>query len=193
MSTLTFSVSSCTSGSPASTCSPWRFSQAPTVASTIDSPKTGTRTSVGMNGYSFEHFGHDAVLLLALGIGPSLGRAGPLRAADVAHGPVASQIAQARRHERPGAHVARLFLQPDDLLGGPIRVQSLFNLLGGERIQLFDPNDGQTVCLGRALRFQVGPDVAAAQHEPSDSAGACSSTRVVEARLESAVEQVASA
>ena len=47
-STVTLSVSSSTRGSAAETASPACLNHWPTVASTIDSPKTGTRISVAM-------------------------------------------------------------------------------------------------------------------------------------------------
>src|ERR1700676_4535729 len=113
MSTLTFSVSSWTSGSPASTGSPSRFSQAPTVASTIDSPRTGTRTSAGMGWHPFEDLGNNAALLIGVDFRPALGRTGAVGAPDVAQRPPIQQFCQPRRDECPGAHIARLFLQPD--------------------------------------------------------------------------------
>src|SRR5438132_501427 len=102
------------SGSPASTWSPSRFNQAPTVASTTDSPSVGTRTSTGMGWDSLEDLGDDAVLFGGMGFGPSLGRTGLLGPTDIAQ---VVTIAQVALDERPGAHVARLFLQPDHLAG----------------------------------------------------------------------------
>src|SRR6476646_7157644 len=113
-STLTFPVSSWTGGSPAEPCSPSRFSQAPTVASTTDSPSWGTRTSTGMDRLPRQRRLDDAPLLDRVDVRPALGWTGALRSADVAQRPLRTeQLAQPRRDEAPAAHVARLFLQPD--------------------------------------------------------------------------------
>src|ERR671933_2243581 len=83
-STLTFSVSSWTSASPGWTASPGCFSQAPTVASTTDSPRTGTRTSTGMDRHSLQGLRDDPALLRLVRLHPALGRARALGAAHVA-------------------------------------------------------------------------------------------------------------
>src|SRR5689334_20652798 len=119
-STLTFSVSSDTSGSPASTRSPSRFSQAPTVASTTDSPSVGTRTSTGMGWHSLEDFGQDASLLGGVRFRPPLRRAGPLGTSDV---PQLARATHLPLDEIPGAHVFWLLLEPDDLARRCVVVQ----------------------------------------------------------------------
>src|SRR3954447_970898 len=105
-STLTFSVSSCTSVSPASTASPSCLSHAPTVASTTDSPSVGTRTSVGMARDSLQGFGNDAVLFCTVNLAPALGRARAFGSTHVAGLSLAQQRRQPRGHEGPCAHVA---------------------------------------------------------------------------------------
>src|SRR5205823_736202 len=110
---------------PASTCSPSRLSQAPTVASTTDSPSTGTRTSTDMRWLHLQDFGDDAPLLGGMCVGPPFSRAGSVRAADVAQLAVAQQFAQARPKEGPGAHVARLFLQPDHFPDAVVTLQQV--------------------------------------------------------------------
>src|SRR5207253_5224453 len=124
-STLTFSVSSCTSDSPASTASPSRLSQAPTVASTTDSPSTGTRTSTGMSRHPIKHLRDDAALLGRVRFGPAFGRTGALGSADIAQCAFPQHVAQAALDEGPGPHILGLFLQPDHFIGGPIAVQEL--------------------------------------------------------------------
>ena len=52
-STVTFSVSSSTSGSSAATASPACLNHLPTVASVMDSPRAGTRISVAMSSRPF--------------------------------------------------------------------------------------------------------------------------------------------
>src|SRR5579859_3512155 len=192
-STLTFSVSSWTSASPASTASPSCLSQAPTVASTIDSPRTGTRTSTlaGMGWHPFKEFGNDAVLLTGVCLGPALGRTGPIRASDVAQRPAVEQVAQPWRHERPGAHVAGLFLQPDHLARLTVSLEHVGQRLSRKRIQLFDPHDRQAVDL-RAPRvsLDLGPDVPAAQHDAADAVRVLPGVRVVKDRLEAALDQL---
>src|SRR4051794_41036344 len=108
---FTLSVSSSTSGSPASTTSPSCFSQEPIVASVTDSPRAGTRTSTGMAHTSLQNGLHDSVddapLLGGVRVGPALGRAGHLWPSNIAWRKIGAQdLAQAPLHEGPGAHVA---------------------------------------------------------------------------------------
>src|SRR3954466_688642 len=93
-SLFTFSVSSSTTGSPTATASPSPFSQRPTVASTTDSPKLGTRISVATLHLSRRGLGcrdrietegrlHQAGLRLGVPFVRSLGGAGPPRPSDI--------------------------------------------------------------------------------------------------------------
>src|SRR5919202_1545404 len=172
-STLTFSVSSWTSASPGWTASPGCFSQAPTVASTTDSPRTGTRTSTGMDRHSLQGLRDDAPLLRQVRFHPTLGRTGALGTADVPHiAGRAEQRPQAALQVRPGAHVARLLLQPHHLARPVVLVQQAAKLLGRERVQLLDPQHRQVGPTGALLvRLEVGPHVATAQHDPRDAVG----------------------
>ena len=53
-------------------------------------------------------------------------------------------------HEVPGAHVARLFLGPDDLRGGGVAGQDIAGLRGVEGIKLFDAHQGHGEFVPRA-------------------------------------------
>src|SRR6476619_1723706 len=79
----------------------------------------------------------DPGLLFVMDVERALGRAGSLRPTDVADA-AAGQLPQARLHVAPGSHVARLFLQPDQLLGIRILLDGGAN--GGvlERRELLD-------------------------------------------------------
>src|SRR4051794_4168493 len=159
-STLTFSVSSWTSVSPASTDSPSRLSQAPTVASTTDSPSVGTRTSTGMGWHFLEGLGDNAPLFGGVRLGPAFGWTGAFGSTDIAHvGALPDQLAQAIAHIRPGAHVARFLLQPDDLARIGVALEGFGQLVGWQGIQLFHAQDGQAFIAGAALvRFHLSPD-----------------------------------
>src|SRR3989442_8732230 len=156
-STLTFSVSSCTSASPASTGSPSCLSQAPTVASTTDSPSTGTRTSTGMGSDSFERLGNDPLLLSGVRFGPALGWAGTFGSPDVAQH---ARILPVAFDERPCAHVPRLLLEPDHVARLAVAVEHLGHVLSWERVKLLDAHQRHVVCLPAPLvRFHFSPDV----------------------------------
>src|SRR5262249_43121547 len=127
-SILTFSVSSSTRRSPSATVSPSRFIQRPTVASTIDSPSVGTRTSIdsadigcssrfdarlallGERGFEQSRLFGGMHLGIPFGGGRALG---PPRVAQ--RDARRQERLQAQRHVVPRAHVARLLLYPDDL------------------------------------------------------------------------------
>src|SRR6266540_79843 len=191
-STFTFSVSSCTSVSPASTCSPSRLSHAPTVASTTDSPSAGTRTSVGMARDSLESFRNDALLFGAMGLAPALGWTGPLGPSDVADALVSRERLQPWHDERPRAHVAGFLLQPDDLSGFAVAPQRVGELVSGKWVQLLESHYGHALCSGATaiIGLQVGPDVAVAQHDAVHAGRMFARTGVVEDRLEAALDEV---
>ena len=69
-------------------------------------------------------------------------RARAARAADVAQRTaVADQLLEQRPHELPGAHVLRLFLQPDDVADRWVGVEHLAQRHVRERIELLDAAD----------------------------------------------------
>src|SRR5689334_11570366 len=85
--------------------------------------------------------GRDEILLLALvdldGAGRGAGAGGP---GDGAHGSVAGDGAQPIAHERPRTHVRRLFLYPQDLVGG-VAGEHCRELRCGPWVQLLDAHD----------------------------------------------------
>src|SRR3954447_19503955 len=91
--------------------------------------------------YSFEHLGDDAALFGRVDLGPSFGGAGTVGSPNVAHPAVAEHTAGAATQKWPGAHIARLFLQPDVLAGAVVALQHVANFVGRERVQLFDSDD----------------------------------------------------
>src|SRR5665811_2472994 len=69
---------------------------------------------------AFERRGDNRALLLVVALKRALGRARPLGPPDVAHGIlILHQVAQARHHKAPGAHVLRFLLEPCLLYTSP--------------------------------------------------------------------------
>src|SRR5690349_8779267 len=77
---------------------------------------------------------HDSLLLGAVCGGVALGGAGALGAADVAEleARVLERVGDAALHGVPGAHVARLLLDPDELLEVRVALDELAELGLGE-------------------------------------------------------------
>src|SRR5579885_2551405 len=118
-SRLILSVSSSTRASPWDTTSPSCFSQFPTTASTIDSPRAGTRISTAM--FPASNFCNrrtqralDQALLLGL---EKIGKAGRRTRGfrtrnDLEINPWLKQRFETRIHILPRPHILRLLLHP---------------------------------------------------------------------------------
>src|SRR3954468_21072001 len=96
--------------------SPWRAKSAPKAS-----------------GGGGERGEHDALLLARVGAGVALAGAGPGRAADVIEcDTLGDDAGEATGHHLPAAHVARLLLNPDDLLQVRVGGDHVLQLLVGE-------------------------------------------------------------
>src|SRR4051794_12937180 len=99
--------------------------------------------ALGAGGESGED---DALLLAGMGAGVALAGAGPRRATDVGELDVLGKdVREAAGHHLPGAHVARLLLDPGDLLQVRVAGDDLLELVLGEGIQQLDPGDGDVL------------------------------------------------
>src|SRR5262249_38257802 len=183
-SMVTLSVSSSTTGSSTATACPGGLNQRPMVASVTDSPSVGTRvstiggvlhmTDVASRGVvRSDRSGQRLVeerleLRLVLRDDADSGRrrgrpAGVARSsvggADLVEHPLDEGV-----DEEPRAHVARLFLAPDDL--GLLEARQLLHQrLGGEWIELLDAQQVDVVDAALlALLVEVEVDLAGAQH-----------------------------
>src|SRR5579883_1685177 len=202
-SRFTFSVSSSTTGSPATTVSPGLLSHRPTVASTIDSPRGGTRISLSMANLKRGRLRMRRCRWLECGLDERLlfgpievvgtdGRAGARRAPDIRQGGArADQGAQVGLDEGPCAHIPRLFLNPDDLPERRVRGQQLGEFGGREWIELFKPHDGGLgVLCAPGTRGEINIDVSGAQDQAANPIGACSGFAVIDHRLEGAAGEL---
>src|SRR3954451_11253339 len=117
-----------------------------------------------------EHGLDDARLLGDVGGRIALARARALGAADVAEAqPLGEDLHEPREHVRAGAHVARLLLDPDDLLEVRVGADDLVDLRLGEGVQELDAPDGDAVvALARRMADEVVVDLAGAEDEPPD-------------------------
>src|SRR5579859_211364 len=185
-SKVTLSVSSSTNGSSTATASPSFLNHLPIVASVTDSPRAGTRISAMiavLQGLPSSAPADDLLLfqrvvqkLLELRQVqrhlPDRGRSGR-RPAGVAGAAVlgldlVEQPLQENIDEHPGAHVARLFLAPDDLSVAEA-VELRHQRLGGERIELLDAQQINVVDAAfLALLVEIVIDLAGAQHDAAN-------------------------
>ncbi len=78
----------------------------------------------------------------------------PADIAERARSPIS--FLEQRTHELPGAHVLRLFLQPDDVAQRRIAVDHFAQRDVGEWIELFDADDGDVGVPPRAVRCRSG-------------------------------------
>src|SRR3954463_2704608 len=122
----------------------WSASQASvTCSSPRRSASSSSPRSVKYTGSVGEGFGDQLTLLDLVHLGRTDGGAGRRLAADPAEDAALGQLLrQVDRHELPGAHVHRLFLYPDDVGGVRVALELLADLLGRQRVELLDPDDG---------------------------------------------------
>src|SRR6218665_2413938 len=176
-SMVTLWVSRTTSGSSAATVSPCFLFHFPTTASVMDSPRGGTFSSTAILGSSEDGFLHDELLLEVVRLDESGGGARRLRASDVAHlhGGLAArgdQVVQAREDVVPGARVAGLLLDPEELGELGHLAHQGRQLLEGEGEELLHAHDGDGVVLLLVPRLdQVVVDLARAQEQPRHALG----------------------
>src|SRR6516165_2135025 len=138
-SIVTLSVSSSTSGSSTATASPVFLNHLPMVASVTDSPSAGTRISAMLRQCLVQNFAELCQMQRHLsdsgrsGSGTADITGAPILGADLIEHPFQEYI-----DEDPGAHIARLFLAPDDF--GRLKARQFrHQRLGREWIELFDP------------------------------------------------------
>src|SRR6516225_3277810 len=138
-SIVTLSVSSSTSGSSTATASPGFLNHLPMVASVTDSPSAGTRISAMLRQCLVQNFAELCQMQRHLsdsgrsGSGTADITGAPILGADLIEHPFQEYI-----DEDPGAHIARLFLAPDDF--GRLKARQFrHQRLGREWIELFDP------------------------------------------------------
>src|ERR1700730_5642373 len=118
--------------------------------------------------------GDDPVLLGRVGDRIALARRGSLGAPDVAElKRLGQHLEQAWRHERAGAHVAWLLLDPDDLPELRVARDELHQLALRERVQELDaPNRDPGMLWPGRVTDQVVVDLSRAQDQAGDLLGA---------------------
>src|SRR5687768_9068664 len=122
----------------------------------------------------------------------ALGRAGPGWLADVVDRHFAAgHLSEARFHERPGPHVLRLLLDPEDLTQVGVAFEHLPHPFFGEGVeQLYPGHSGVHCLLPVVAAHELGVDLARAQDEPLHGVGPAASLLVVQDRLEFALGEV---
>src|SRR5215213_8963049 len=136
-----------------------------------------------------EHLGDDPRLLIMVQIERAFGRARPLDAAVVPQLEAAfvRQVVQVLVHVAPGAHVARFFLEPDEI--GQVRVAADHRPQRAvlEWRELLDPCDCDAGRLSaERAALDVDRDLAGTEHEARDLVLASRRAGVVDHRLERA-------
>src|SRR5688572_21700746 len=136
-STVAFSLSSVTTGSSFWTDSPLRLSQSPISTSEIDSPTSGTFSSIGILFKSgFDEF----CLFDFVGAGRSRCRTGRSRTIDAGELPAEFQ-AELHEHVTPRPHILRFFLHPGHGCVFRINCERILQCLELEGIKLLNTND----------------------------------------------------
>src|ERR1700761_7209503 len=172
-SIVTLSVSSSTSGSSTATASPAFLNHLPMVASVTDSPSVGTRISVMASSFAGESIQGFVQEMLELGEmqrhlsdrGRRRSRPAGITGAAVLGADLVEHPFQEDVDEHPAAHIARLFLTPDDL--GFLEARQFgHQRLGRERIELLDAEKINVVDAALlALLVEVVIDLAGAKHD----------------------------
>src|SRR5579885_1762485 len=196
-SRLILSVSSSTRASPWDTASPSRFSQFPTTASTIDSPRAGTRISTAM--FPASNFCNrrtqralDQALLLGL---EKIGKAGRrTRGFGARDDPELDlwlkQRLEARIHILPRPHILRLLLHPDRLLRPRIIGQHALDGRRRERVKLFHAHQGHILSVLALLAAQqVDRHLARTEDKTTNHCAPLQGLRVIQHWLEVSLGQ----